>query len=147
MIYHQQQPWQPGYRNPADSGVERQIDRVPDALQDDFARNTHDLANDIVTVVQTDFASGNGIQGGFRIAGDVVEGVANSTGDTLRQGADSLAQRIDDRHDGLASDIVVKLVSGAGNLAERVADTAGNVAEKAADVVGGGLQALRNLFR
>ena len=143
----QQQPWQPGYQNPPEGRIERLVDRVPDALQDDFARNTHDLADDIVTVVQTDFARGNGIQGGFRIAGDVVEGVANSTGDTLRQGADSLARRIDDRHDGLASDIAVKLVAGAGNLAERAADVAGSVVEKVADGLGGGLQALRNLFR
>lgn len=143
----QQQPWQPGYTNPEPGAAASLIDRVPDALQDDFARNTHDLANDIITVVQTDFANGNGIQGGFRIAGDVVEGVVNSAADTVRQGADSLAQRIDDRYDGPVSDVVAKVVSGAGSVAERVLDFGGNVVEKGADIIGGGLQALRNLFR
>ncbi|MBJ6979793.1 Mbeg1-like protein [Luteimonas sp. MC1895] len=143
----QQQPWQAGYRNPSQGTAANLIDRVPDALQDDFARNTHDLASDIVDVVQTDFARGNGIQGGFRIAGDVVEGVVNSAADTLRQGTDSLARRIDDRHDGPVSDVAARVVSGTGNVVEGVMDFGGNVIESGADLVGGGLQAVRNWFR
>src|SRR5690606_96693 len=66
-----QQPWEPGSRTPPQGAGATLVDMVPDALQDDFARNTHDLAGDIIAVVDTDFASGNGVQGGFRIAGDV----------------------------------------------------------------------------
>ena len=142
----QQQPWQTGYQNP-DTGVAGSlIDRVPDALQDDFARNTHDLASDIVDVVDTDFANGQHIQGGFRIAGDVVEGAFNSTGDTVRHGADALARRIDDRYDGPVSDIAVNVVSGGGKVVEAVVDFGGNVVEGGIDLVGGGLQAVRNWF-
>ena len=91
-----------------------------------------------MAVVQTDFASGTGIQGGFRIAGDVAEGVVNSVADTVRQGADSLAQRIDDRYDGVVSDVAARVVSGAGSAAERVLDAGGDLLEKGADLVGGG---------
>lgn len=143
----QSQPWQEGYTNPSPEGLGGLIDKVPDALQDDYARNTHDLVSDIVEVVQTDFASGNHIQGGFSIAGDVVEGVFNSAGDTLRQGTDSLAQRIDDRWDGPVSDAAAAVVSGGGKVVEAVVDFGGNVLEKGADLVGRGLQGLRNLFR
>src|SRR5690606_25120390 len=43
----QQQPWQPGYQNPSQGRTADLISLVPEALQDDFARNTHDLASDI----------------------------------------------------------------------------------------------------
>ncbi|MGY1531334.1 lipase family protein [Luteimonas sp. A649] len=142
----QQQPWQPGYQNPSDTG-RALADLVPDALQDDFARNTHDLASDIAEVVNTDLANGNGIQGGFRIAGDAVEGVFNSTGDTVRHGADALADRIDARIDGPVGDVAASVVSGGGKVVEAVADFGGNALETGIDVVGGGIQAVRNWFR
>ncbi|MGY0652845.1 Mbeg1-like protein [Luteimonas sp. A537] len=143
----QQQPWQPGYENPPQGTTGTLVDLVPDALQDDFARNTHDLAGDIIDVVETDFAHGNGVQGGFRIAGDVAEGVFNSTGDTLRHGAESLAQRIDDRFDGPVSDVAADVVASGGRAVEAVADFGGNVVEKAADLLGGAAQTVRNWFR
>ncbi|GGK16436.1 lipase family protein [Luteimonas terricola] len=142
----QQQPWQPGYRNPTDTG-RALTDLVPDALQDDFARNTHDLASDIIEVVETDFANGNHIEGGFSIAGDIVEGAFNSTGDTVRHGADALADRIDDRFDGPVSDIAVNVVSGGGKAVEAVIDFGGNVVEGGIDLIGDGAQALYNWFR
>jgi len=143
----QQQPWQPGYQNPSQGSAAGLVDRVPEALQDDFARNTHDLASDIAEVVQTDFANGNGIQGGFRIGGDVVEGAFDSAGDTLRHGADALAGRIDARFDGPASDVVVNVVSAGGQAVEAVADFGGDVLESGIDLVGGGIQAVRDWFR
>ncbi|MEN1972353.1 Mbeg1-like protein [Luteimonas sp. MJ204] len=143
----QQQPWEPGYRNPPQGAGATLVDMVPDALQDDFARNTHDLAGDIIDVVDTDFASGNGVQGGFRIAGDVAEGVFNSSGDTLRHGAESLARRIDDRFDGPVSDVAADVVATGGRAVEAVVDFGGNVVEKAADLLGGAAQTVRNWFR
>lgn len=143
----QQQPWQPGYQNPSQGAAAGLIDRVPEALQDDFARNTHDLVDDIAEVVQTDFANGNGIKGGFSIAGDVIEGVANSTADTVREGADALARRIDERFDGPVGDAAASVVSGAGSLFERTVDFGANVIEKGADILGSGLQSIRNWFR
>ena len=143
----QQKPWEPGYQNPGQGVTGSLVDLVPDALQDDFARNTHDLASDIIEVVETDFAQGNHIEGGFSIAGDVVEGMFNSTGDTVRHGADALAGRIDDRFDGPVSDIAVNLVSGGGKAVEAVVDFGGNVVEGGLDLIGDGAQAVYNWFR
>lgn len=143
----QQQPWQDGYRNPSQGPLAALIERVPDALQDDFARNTHDLARDIVEVVQTDFARGDHIQGGFSIVGDAAEGLLNAAGDTVRHGADALARRIDARWDGPLSDAAAGAVSAVGGMAATVADFGGNLLEQGADLVGRGLQGIRNWFR
>lgn len=132
----QQQPWQPGYQNPPQSTAGSLIDAVPDVLQDDFARNTHDLVGDIASEWETNIASGNVVEGGIRIAGDVVEGVFNSTGDTVRTGTDALAERIDNSVGGPVGDIAAGLVSGGGRVVEGVADFGGNVLETGFDLVG-----------
>lgn len=133
MVEHQ--PWQPGYENPSDFGKGLQ-DLVPDPLKDDYARNTHDLINDIAGVVNTDFASGNYVQGGFRIAGDLAEGFFNSAGDTLDTGIDALG--------GGAN----TLIDGAGSLADRGIDAFGGFTQGAfnltGDVANGGFDQLGN---
>lgn len=140
------QPWQPGYENPSDTGKALQ-DLVPDVLKDDFARNTHDTVQDVVDVVNGDFARGDYVQGGFKIAGDVGEGFWNSVGDTANRGADALAQKVDDGVDGWAGDVLSGIVRGGGDVlqgasdvvgqgVETLADGAGYVAQKGSDFVG-----------
>ena len=133
----QQQPWQPGYQNPPQSTAGSLIDAVPDVLQDDFARNTHDLVDDIAGEWETNIASGNVLEGGIRIAGDVVEGAFNSAGDTVRTGTDALAERIDNSVGGPVGDFAASVVSGGGRVVEGVADFGGNVLEAGFDLVGG----------
>ena len=132
----QQQPWQPGYQNPSQGRMAGLVDRVPDTLQDDFARNTHDLVGDIAGEWQDRIARGNVVEGGLRIAGDVVEGAFNSTGDTLRTGADALSQRIDDRVQGPVGDLLARAASGGGRVVEAVTDFGGNLLEKGFDLAG-----------
>ncbi|MCD9028002.1 DUF2974 domain-containing protein [Luteimonas sp. BDR2-5] len=145
MIDHE--PWQAGYENPADLGKDLQ-NLLPEPLKDDFARNTHDLVDDVITVARTDFANGDFVQGGFRIAGDVVEGVFNSTGDTVDRFADALAERVDARIDGWAGDVLAGGIDLAGSVVEggldaigqgieTLADGAGKVAQGVTDFVGG----------
>lgn len=131
----QREPWQPGYRNPFDAGKAVQ-DLIPDELKDDYSRNVHETGEDIVTVVKTDFASGQWLQGGMRITGDVAEGIFNSVGDTFNRGADALADSVDARIDGPAGDIAAGLLRGGGKTMEFVADGIGNGVELVSDGVG-----------
>jgi hypothetical protein len=155
----QQQPWEPGYENPA-SLTRDLVDLVPQAIQDDFARNTNDLVRDVQQVIATDFANGRPIEGSVEIIGDVVEGVFNSTGDVVSGGLDAVSAGLDARSTRAADDLrasgnavlatVVEgasngaewLLSATGTAAEAVLDVAGNVAEKTLDVVGKGAQAI-----
>ena len=131
----ERQPWQPGYENPSDLGRDLQ-DLLPDPLKDDFAINTHDFAADVANVVDTDFRNGDYVQGGFRILGDLGEGVFNSTGDVVNRGTETAASFVDDRIGGLPGDLLSGAISGAGDLAEGTLDLAGQGIELLAD--GGG---------
>ena len=123
----EQQPWQAGYENPADTGKWLQ-DLIPEAAKDDYARNTHDLITDIGTVFDTQFANGRFIQGGASILGDVAEGVINSIGDTVQAGTDELAQAIRQGIDGAADRLGVATDAAAGRVA-----LAGDAVQHASD--------------
>lgn len=131
----EQQPWQPGYANPTDIGKSLH-DLLPDAAKDDYARNTHDLISDIGGVIDSQFRDGEFVEGGFRIAGDLLEGAWNSTGDTVRAYADEASQAIDDRVDGVVGDVLAGTVAFGGRAVEGVADVAGSGAELVADAGG-----------
>jgi hypothetical protein len=142
----EREPWQPGYENPSDLGRDLQ-DLLPEPLKDDYARNTHDLVSDIGDVVDTDFRNGDYVQGGFRILGDLSEGVFNSTGDTVNRGTESAASFVDEHVGGLPGDLLSGAISGSGDLTqgaidlagqgtELLADGAGTVAQGASDFVG-----------
>lgn len=158
----QQQPWQPGYTNPPPTLAQRFNDLVPDAVQDDYARNVSDLVQDVQEVIDTQFADGNYVEGAFNILGDLGEGFANTVGDTVSGYADHFADGI--RHqtsewgeslrgqgpwgvgDGLA--IVVEGFGGAGAWAlengggafEWAADGVGDLFETVVDFGGKGAQ-------
>lgn len=131
----QQQPWQEGYENPTDVGKQLQ-DLVPDALKDDYARNVHETAEGIVDVVNHDFADGDYVQGGFRIAGDVGNGAIDSLGDTVHRGAESLADAVDKHVDGPVGDVLSTVVDGAGTLTGRALDVVGDGVEALLDTGG-----------
>lgn len=123
------QPWQPGYENPSSWTRDLQ-NLLPDTLKDDYARNTNDFVTDIGNVVDTDFANGNYVRGGYRIAGDLAEGFFNSTGDTLDAGIDGVG--------GLTN----TLIDGAGRLGNDGIDWVGNGVQSLGD---SGAQGLRDL--
>lgn len=136
----ERQPWQAGYENPSSWSRDLQ-NLLPDTLKDDYARNTHDFVTDIGEVAGSDFARGDYLSGGFRIAGDFAEGFFNSAGDTLDAGIDGIAGATN------------TLVDGAGNLLDRGLDLVGDgtqgvlgwtgdVANGGIDLIGDGVQAL-----
>lgn len=126
------EPWQDGYRNPSDLGKQLH-DLVPEGLRDDFARNTHELADEVVDVINTDMKSGDYLQGSWRIAGHVADGVLNSTGDTIHHAAEGLAQRVDNRIPGPVGDLLAGAISGGGNLARGATDKIGDGIEHLAN--------------
>lgn len=131
----QQQPWQEGYKNPFDAGKALQ-NLLPDVFKDDLARNTHEVAAGIVDVTQTDFKEGHYVQGGFRIAGDIGEGVVDSAGDTARRGADAVARAVDERIDGPVGDVLSSAISTGGGFLRTLARATGDGVEKVADFTG-----------
>lgn len=138
----ERQPWQPGYENPSDFGKSLQ-NLVPDTLKDDYLRNTHDLVGDIADVVNTDFAAGDYVQGGFRIAGDVAEGFFNSAGDTLDTGVDLLGGAARNLIDG-TGDLANQGLDALGGTARGAFNLAGDAADGGFDLIGDGAQALGN---
>ena len=133
MIDHQ--PWQAGYSNPSSLGRDLQ-NLLPDAAKDDYARNVHDFATDVDAVVANEFANGQYVQGGVRLAGDLVEGAYNAVGDTIDGYADQLARHVEDRVGGWGGRALGGAIDGAGDVAEFTTDVAGQVSETFADGVG-----------
>lgn len=151
----QQQPWQPGYRNPVDVGKWLQK-LVPDAAKDNIARNVHDrlerfaatpfagdLAHNvqearqgIVDVIDNQFKDGRYVEGGFRIAGDLGKGAIDTFGDALHRDADTLADSVDARVPGRLGDALSSVVSFGGDVARAATRTAGGVFERAMDANG-----------
>ena len=124
----QQQPWQPGYRNP--TTLNREINKLlPDGVKDDYARNVHDLVTDVQGVVANEFADGDYFEGAFNILGDVGEGFFNSVGDTIDGYADAGANLLRDRVSSVAGDL-----RGLG--LDRIADVAGDVARTTLESAG-----------
>ncbi len=131
----EREPWQAGYENPSDLGRDLQ-DLLPEPLKDDYARNTHDFVSDIGEVVDTDFRNGDYVQGGFRILGDLSEGVFNSTGDTVNRGTESAASFVDEHVGGLPGDLLAGAITGSGDLTQGAIDLAGQGTELLADGAG-----------
>ena len=142
MVEHQ--PWQPGYENPSSFGRDAQ-NLLPDAVKDDYARNVHDFATDIDSVVAGEFANGQYVQGGVSLAGDFAEGALNSVGDTVDGYADAAAAKIDEHVDGWVGDVLSGSVDFGGDAVEFVADTGGQVVESLADGAGWVAQGATNL--
>lgn len=140
MIEHQ--PWQPGYENPSSWSRDLQ-NLLPDTLKDDYARNTHDFVTDIGEVVSTDFANGDYVRGGFRIAGDFAEGFFNSAGDTLDAGIDGLGGLTNRLVDGTGQ-LVNRGVDAFGDVTQTGFNVTGDLADAGIDLVGDGVQAIGN---
>lgn len=134
------QPWQPGYENPSSLGRDLQ-NLLPDTLKDDYTRNTHDFVSDIGEVASTDFANGDYVRGGFRIAGDFAEGFFNSAGDTLDAGIDGLGGLANTLIDGTGQ-LANRGIDAFGNLAQTGFNVTGDLADAGIDLVGDGVQAL-----
>ena len=139
------EPWQAGYDNPSDLGKDLQ-NLLPDALKDDYARNTHDLVSDIQGVAETDFADGRFVQGGFRIAGDAAEGFFNSAGDTVDRFSDVLADKVDTHVDGWVGDVLAGGIDVAGSVVEGGLDLVGQGTELLADGAGKVAQGVTDFF-
>ena len=131
----QQQPWQPGYRNPSDLGKTLQ-NLVPDVFKDDIARNAHETIAGIVDVAQNDFAQGHYVEGAYRIVGDIGEGVIDTAGDAVHRGADALAHAVDTHVPGPLGDALSSVVSFGGDGARAATRAVGNGFEKTMDVAG-----------
>lgn len=120
----QQQPWQPGYRNP--TTLNRELGKLlPDGVKDDYARNVHDFVDDVIGVVNGPFARGDYVEGAFDIAGDLGEGFFNSVGDTVDGYADAGARALRDGAGDVAGDL-----RGLGQGFDRAADAAGSAVDR-----------------
>lgn len=133
------EPWQAGYQNPSDFGKSLH-DRVPEGLRDDFARNTHEVADEVAGVFRTDMADGNYLQGSWKLGGHVVDGVLNSVGDTIHHTAEGVAARVDDRVAGPVGDVLAGAISLGGKAAQFTADKAGDGIEHIAGAQGAMVQ-------
>ncbi|WP_222566058.1 Mbeg1-like protein [Novilysobacter antarcticus] len=133
------EPWQAGYQNPSDFGKSLH-DMVPEGLRDDFARNTHEVADEVVGVFKTDMADGNYLQGSVKIGGHVVDGVLNSVGDTIHHTAEGVAARVEERVAGPAGDLLAGAISIGGKAAQFTADKLGDGIEQIAGVQGAMVQ-------
>lgn len=131
----QQQPWQPGYKNPSDPGKTLQ-NLVPGVVKDDIARNTHQTIAGIVDVVQNDFKQGRYVEGVSRIVGDIGEGVIDTAGDVVHRSADALAHAVDTHVPGPLGDVLSSVVSVGGDGARAATRAVGNGFEKTMDVAG-----------
>ena len=138
----QQEPWQPGYENPASTErtlmspfnsreVERRVSEEVaqgvDEIRGDLARGQSDIA----AIQATDVAAGDHVQAGWSIAGERLQTGLNVAGDVLSSGADVAAGTVE----GLASD--------AGNAIDARADAASSPVERF--VLGGTADAVRVL--
>lgn len=139
------QPWQAGYENPSSLGRDLQ-NLLPESTKDDYARNVHDFATDIDTVVANEFANGQYAQGVASLAGDFVEGAFNSAGDTIDGYADQLAGYVEQNVGGWGGDALSTVIDGAGDVAEFATDVGGQVAESVSDGVGWVAQGASNLI-
>lgn len=119
------QPWQAGYQNPSDLSKTLH-DLVPEALRDDFARNTHEVASEVAGVVKTDIASGAYLQGTWKIGGHLVDSLFSAAGDTVHHGAESLARRVGSDIEGPVGDVLSIAISGGGRLAQTTAHKVGD---------------------
>lgn len=128
-------PWQPGYENPSSTGRDLQ-DLLPDLAKDDYARNVHDFTRDVGAVMANEFADGQYLQGGARVAGDLVEGAFNAVGDTFDGYADTLAGRIEGQVGGWPGGVLAAAVDRGGDAIEFVADVGGQTTETLADGAG-----------
>ncbi|QOY62811.1 DUF2974 domain-containing protein [Lysobacter sp. H21R4] len=133
------EPWQAGYQNPSDFGKSLH-DMVPEGLRDDFARNTHEVADEVNGVLKSDMADGNYVQGSVKIAGHVVDGVIDSVGDTIHHTAESVAARVDERVAGPVGDVLAGAISIGGKAAQFTADKVGDGIEQIAAANGAALQ-------
>ncbi|QOW19586.1 DUF2974 domain-containing protein [Lysobacter ciconiae] len=133
------EPWQAGYQNPSDFGKSLH-DMVPEGLRDDFARNTHEVADEVNGVLKSDMADGNHLQGSVKIAGHVVDGVIDSVGDTIHHTAESVAARVDERVAGPVGDVLAGAISIGGKTAQFTADKVGDGIEQIAAANGAALQ-------
>jgi len=129
------QPWQAGYENPSSVGRDLQ-NLLPDSTKDDYARNVHDFATDIDSVVANEFANGQYLQGGASLIGDFAEGAFNSVGDTIDGYADQLAGHVQQNVGGWGGSALSTVIDGAGDVAEFATDVGGQVVESVADGVG-----------
>lgn len=133
------EPWQAGYQNPSDFGKSLH-DMVPEGLRDDFARNTHEVADEVNGVLKTDVADGNYLQGSVKIAGHVVDGVVDSFGNTIHHTAEGVAARVDERVAGPVGDLLAGAISIGGKAAQFTADKVGDGIEQMAGAQGAILQ-------
>lgn len=129
------EPWQAGYQNPSDFGKSLQ-DMLPAELRDDYARNTHELADEVLDVFNTDLKSGDYFEGAWKIGGHVVDGVFNSVGDTVHHTAESAAARVNDRIDGPVGTVLSSVISLGGKVAQTGFDKVGDGIEKIAGAQG-----------
>jgi hypothetical protein len=161
----QQQPWQPGYRNPP--SVERTLmspfntpaveSRVSEAVASGVDEGLSDLAQgqrDIALIRATDGAAGRDVQAGWSIAGEYVQTGLNLAGDVVSTGADATAGTIEgmsiDAADSLdaradtASNPVERFLVGAsadgvrvtGQMASGLTQATGNVVQAGLDGAG-----------
>lgn len=130
------EPWQPGYENPSSWTRDAQ-NLLPDVVKDDYARNTHDFATDVQSVVNNEFARGDYVQGTASLVGDFAEGAFNSTGDTVDGYADELASSADEwLGGGIPGSVVSTLIDGGGDVVEFGTDVAGQTVESVSDAAG-----------
>ncbi len=130
------QPWQPGYENPSSWTRDAQ-NLLPDAVKDDYARNTHDFVTDIDSVINNEFANGDYVQGGLSLYGDLAEGAWNSAGDTVDGYADELATRTNSwLGGGIPGTVASTLIDGGGDVVEFGTDVVGQTTETLSDGAG-----------
>ncbi|WP_024892035.1 hypothetical protein [Luteimonas huabeiensis] len=148
----QQQPWQAGYENPS-TPIRDLLGAIPDAMQDDYARNVGDFARDVTGVVDGAYARGDYVEGTARIVGDFGEGFFNSAGDTvdgladaaaggIEHGSADAAQGIRDLGWGGFGEFAAGVVEGGGGAVATGADRLGDGVEALTDVVGQGVETL-----
>jgi hypothetical protein len=117
--------------------------------------NYSTASDDIASVIATDFADGDYVEGSFNIAGDVLDanidtigdaadGVLRFTGDTLQNGANFQGGvlRSLGEHTGLETpfNAVAGVVEGTGQFVSTAADAGADLVDAGADLLGDGVE-------
>lgn len=117
----------------------------------DIVDSVSGKVDDVQSVIDTDFAQGDYVEGAFNITGDVVEGAFNVTGDLVSGGADFVSSQLTNATNyggniirdigdftGLETpaNFVAGVVEGGGELVGDVVEFGGDAVEWTADALG-----------